>query len=192
MQTFHATTDGSRMMIPFPFINTSVLAVPKSMPMSFPNITFFPPAKILNSCADLRYSRVLPRCPARSSIYFTSNLSENWLQKQSKAIHFSRQKADKLHYPIYYNPKKAQSQQEFLNFLKAAKNYRFWTNALCTTAFLCLKSLSFCPSQRLEPAVERSNRKTHYIEVVPADALHQQTAVALDAVGSRLVIRLVS
>ena len=45
--------------------------------LAFPNITFFPPAKILNSCADLRYFRVLPRCPARSSIYFTSNLSEN-------------------------------------------------------------------------------------------------------------------
>ena len=41
-----ATTDGSRITIPFPFMNTKVLAVPKSIPISFANMDVplsFPP-----------------------------------------------------------------------------------------------------------------------------------------------------
>ena len=36
-----ATTEGSLMMIPFPLIKTRVLAVPRSIPMSFVNIYAF-------------------------------------------------------------------------------------------------------------------------------------------------------
>ena len=35
---FIATTDGSLMTIPFPLTYTRVFAVPKSIPISFPNI----------------------------------------------------------------------------------------------------------------------------------------------------------
>ena len=39
-RTSTATTEGSRMTIPLPFIYTRVFAVPKSIPISFENIDF--------------------------------------------------------------------------------------------------------------------------------------------------------
>ena len=41
-RTSTATTDGSRITIPLPFMKTRVLAVPRSIPMSFENIIYFP------------------------------------------------------------------------------------------------------------------------------------------------------
>ena len=40
--TSTATTEGSRMTMPLPFMNTRVFAVPRSMPISFENIGFSP------------------------------------------------------------------------------------------------------------------------------------------------------
>lgn len=38
LRTSTATTEGSRITMPFPLINTRVLAVPKSMPISLENM----------------------------------------------------------------------------------------------------------------------------------------------------------
>ncbi len=42
VRTSTATTEGSRITMPLPFINTSVLAVPRSIPISFENIGYIP------------------------------------------------------------------------------------------------------------------------------------------------------
>lgn len=59
-----ATTEGSRMTMPLPFIKISVLAVPKSIPISFENINAAPFMICRLSVSSVLYRNLLRYCPA--------------------------------------------------------------------------------------------------------------------------------